>query len=566
LLLLTYASPVTPCKPTPIAGVSHDILTGRDVRSRLRAIVTRATDVTRTEHVMNAFVSTLNPNGRTPEDMWGCIYPGSAPNKSYSLQVALIISADGAELCLCLGSGTSQVRDVEERQDGERYLRELQRTLGSIPDEVVRAVEVALPDGVRFLDKWRRPSGAGEFSNLRAWLMHAAGESGVQASVSWYLTPDELERLGGGIFDAYEEMADAAAPLFDYIADGTLPIASFDLDSLRQRASSSPHNLHIDDDVYRAVMAAVQSGRHIILTGPPGTAKTTLAEVLCGLATDAGHCSGYTLTTATADWTTYETIGGLRPSSSGSELRFHPGIFLESAKSRRWLIVDELNRANFDRAFGQLFTLLSGQSVVLPYEDSQSGKKIVLAIEGRETRYQANQYSIVAVPPAWRIIATMNVFDKSLLFEMSYALMRRFAFIEVPAPETAVYQRIWSQELDGLPKDLADQISAVLADLENLRKIKQIGPAIFRDMAKFARSYANDGTVPTQALAFQLFYSFLLPQFEGIDQPRGRKLYQVLAPLVGASRLRRLESTLHDVLQVTLSASDRDEPVVGGGA
>ncbi|MEY2434988.1 MAG: hypothetical protein QOC92_4713 [Acidimicrobiaceae bacterium] len=29
LLLLTYASPVTPYKPTPIAGVSHDILTGR---------------------------------------------------------------------------------------------------------------------------------------------------------------------------------------------------------------------------------------------------------------------------------------------------------------------------------------------------------------------------------------------------------------------------------------------------------------------------------------------------------------------------------------------------------
>jgi hypothetical protein len=29
LLLLTYASPVTPYKPTPIAGVSHDSLTGR---------------------------------------------------------------------------------------------------------------------------------------------------------------------------------------------------------------------------------------------------------------------------------------------------------------------------------------------------------------------------------------------------------------------------------------------------------------------------------------------------------------------------------------------------------
>jgi hypothetical protein len=39
LLLLTYASPVTPYKPTPIAGVSHDILTGRDPGRRQDAVV-----------------------------------------------------------------------------------------------------------------------------------------------------------------------------------------------------------------------------------------------------------------------------------------------------------------------------------------------------------------------------------------------------------------------------------------------------------------------------------------------------------------------------------------------
>ena len=46
---------------------------------------------------------------------------------------------------------------------------------------------------------------------------------------------------------------------------------------------------------------------------------------------------------------------------------------------------------------------------------------------------------VIRVPPRWRIIATMNVFDKNLLFDMSYALMRRFAFIEVTlaAPTTS---------------------------------------------------------------------------------------------------------------------------------
>ena len=41
------------------------------------------------------------------------------------------------------------------------------------------------------------------------------------------------------------------------------------------------------------------------------------------------------------------------------------------------------------------------------------------------------------IPKAWRRIATMNVFDKSPLSEMSYALMRRFAPIKVTTGRTA---------------------------------------------------------------------------------------------------------------------------------
>ena len=48
----------------------------------------------------------------------------------------------------------------------------------------------------------------------------------------------------------------------------------------------------------------------MILTGPPGTAKTTLAQAVAEPQARR-QCDGYVLTTATADWTTYETIGGL---------------------------------------------------------------------------------------------------------------------------------------------------------------------------------------------------------------------------------------------------------------
>jgi hypothetical protein len=143
------------------------------------------------------------------------------------------------------------------------------------------------------------------------------------------------------------------------------PYGSFDLETLQDRVAE--RQLRIAPDILANVLAALGSGKHLILTGPPGTAKTTLAEIVAAVAADAGLCSGYTLTTATADWTTYETIGGLKPDTKAG-LSFQEGHFLEAVRRQQWLVIDELNRSNFDRAFGQLFTVLSGQAVELPYE------------------------------------------------------------------------------------------------------------------------------------------------------------------------------------------------------
>jgi MoxR-like ATPase len=314
-----------------------------------------------------------------------------------------------------------------------------------------------------------------------------------------------------------------------------IELGTFDVSSVRTAAEA--RGLRVGEEIYAQIVAALESGKHVILTGPPGTAKTTLAEVVASVATVAGRCKGHVLTTATADWTTYETIGGLRPDEDG-KLTFEQGHFLDAIDHNEWLVIDELNRSNFDRAFGQLFTVLSGQSVELPYRREGKLGRLVLAPSNAAIPRGAD---VIAIPPTWRVIATMNVFDKSLLFEMSFALMRRFAFIEVPSPSDEVFRDLIAREADD------PDAAALTEKLLDLRTKKDIGPAVFMDIARFLHARREIGGDDEQ-LAFEAFYSYLLPQFEGIDQVQGENLYKAVKKLVGKSRHERLRLTLNAVL------------------
>ncbi|MDO5867046.1 MULTISPECIES: AAA family ATPase [Paenarthrobacter] len=217
-------------------------------------------------------------------------------------------------------------------------------------------------------------------------------------------------------------------------------LESADVAALTKRAKeiADAKNLLLPDAdalLERCIVALL--GGHIVLQGPPGTGKTTLAYVLAETFNATAH-----LETATADWSTYDVIGGLHPTSNGGIetlvpwLGHVPRAALECASvisrhadaeerktqpyQAHWLIIDEFSRAEIDKAIGPLYTVLGGggDDVPLPLWFGDSEER-----------------SAVWLPKRFRIIATMNTVDTNYVYTFSQGLSRRFQFVYVGVPQ-----------------------------------------------------------------------------------------------------------------------------------
>ncbi len=175
-------------------------------------------------------------------------------------------------------------------------------------------------------------------------------------------------------------------------------------------------------------------GGHLVLHGPPGTGKTRLAQILG----DVFRCEVHT-ETGTPDWSTYDVIGGLRPSrdENGAEIlrpwlghvpraalrcaiRVQDHIETGALPQAHWLIVDELSRADIDKAIGPLYTALS---TTVPMD-----RRINLWFE------DAPERSYVVLPERFRLLGTMNDVDTAFVSQLSQGLQRRFEFVYIGVP------------------------------------------------------------------------------------------------------------------------------------
>lgn len=176
------------------------------------------------------------------------------------------------------------------------------------------------------------------------------------------------------------------------------------------------------EEEYSRLVGILKTKKNIILQGAPGVGKTFAAKRLSYSVMGVKDIERVMMVQFHQSYSYEDFIMGFRPSTAGFELK--KGAFYNFCKKAEidsdndyFFIIDEINRGNLSKIFGELFMLIEndkrGISLQLLYSDEK-----------------------FAVPKNVYIIGMMNTADRSLAM-LDYALRRRFAFFEIkPGFET----------------------------------------------------------------------------------------------------------------------------------
>ena len=190
-------------------------------------------------------------------------------------------------------------------------------------------------------------------------------------------------------------------------------------------------DLFITEEKFDGLLALLEMKKNLILQGPPGVGKTFVCKRLAYTLIGEKNPEKLGMVQFHQSYSYEDFIQGYRPSGHGFRLK--NGVFYEFCDRARndpagnyVFIIDELNRGNLSKVFGELMLLIEpdkrGPDWAIP---------LTYAEDGDETFY---------VPENLYLIGLMNTADRSLAM-VDYALRRRFAFADLePAFELDEFQ------------------------------------------------------------------------------------------------------------------------------